>query len=182
MAYDWNYKREWIFQIDKKFCKINYEGDFEKKKYFLSFNGEREEIIIKEDLRDKHYHLNPYKYVFEIDGLDSALYINEKWICLVVEGVDVENNYKYITPKTIRKLTIVDGIQIFLGFAAAFIQLKFGGNWFLGFSYFILIIEFIKRSIIRKLVKKVNWIKDKQGRIIRFNLNELDKIKCKKDS
>lgn len=171
MAYNWDVKKEWWFKIDTDSYKIIYEGNLEKKRYFLTVNEKREEFIITEDLREKKYHLDPYEYRFKIDGLDTVLYINEDYVRLVVEEVEVEKNIKFCHPRKIKKLMDINKIFNAYSGIIIFFYLKDSWEGFLP-SGIVLVLWYIYRNIkIKKWAKEIDWIKDKDGRIIQFKQN-----------
>lgn len=96
----------WLLKIDAKRMEIIYEGNMEKHKYYVSIDGFKNEIEIKEDLRDKKYIMIPYDCKLNVDDLDAHLMMNEESVVLVVEGIDVEKMTKYILEHEFRKVDI----------------------------------------------------------------------------
>lgn len=84
MAYNWDYTKSWSIKVDDELYRIVYEGNLEKKKYYLTINDIREEFYIDKDLRYRKYDAKPYQYKFDIDGLDLRFHINEELVVLTV--------------------------------------------------------------------------------------------------
>lgn len=179
-----NLREEWKIQIEQDIYEIEYEGFYDERNHFLTINGEKRKIDIPVEIRSRKYDWKPYKYLFEIDGLELTIFLSEEYIFLIACGIDVKRRLKFIPLKTVKRRIVINnanGILLFtLLFLGALLRIEYKLLiGILGVLSSIIIIE--RKRFEWTYGEEITWVKDEKGRIIQFKQDVEQIIGLKKD-
>lgn len=177
-----NLRNKWKIQIENDLYEIEYEGYFDDRSHFLTINGEKKKMDIPVEIRNRKYDNDPYKYVFEIDGLELTMFLREEDVFLLYQWINLDNCIQFVPTPIMDKATLIVNVLsvIFCLLLPLGLYLKNFYNMNPMITLYLativgMMINMIKWYLKFKYNKKITWIKDDKGRIVQFK-QDFEKI------